>query len=360
MIELSTINNYRLPELICIPHEQGLNTYLDLLCSAITKAGRVSVRVPSIQLAVIEDYPVVWIHWPEALTEYRSPSASELETYRELLARYCQHGILVWTVHNLYRHCMQNDRGFNDLYNLVAHYADVQIHHGNHSVELVRERFGDSGAVIRVVGHGGYWNLLGGLCRDEARKRLGVEKHSKLLLVFGTLRDSQEYEIALHAARAGWYVLITSPLPYIRKRHRLQIWRQKWLASNRVRVLAKTVPDNEVDMVVKACDAVLIARKDCLNSGNVFLGMTFGRAIIGPNVGNVGEVLNLTGNWVFNPADKKDMRRVFREAYESDLDAPGQRNRQWLEKHGRWEDIAATAISAIAEVREKRRVNTNE
>ena len=99
--------------------------------------------------------------------------------------------------------------------------------------------------------------------------------------------------------------------------------------------------------IVKACDAVLIARYRALNSGNVYLGMTFGKALIGPNEGNTGEILSLTDNLLFDAGDLASLQAVLDRALVADLKPLGTRNAEWLKANARWELIAESLLEAV-------------
>ena len=63
-----------------------------------------------------------------------------------------------------------------------------------------------------------------------------------------------------------------------------------------------------------ASDVIFIQRKDILNSGNVPLAFLYHKVVVGPKVGNIGELLSETGNPTFDPDDKKDILRALEEA----------------------------------------------
>ena len=61
------------------------------------------------------------------------------------------------------------------------------------------------------------------------------------------------------------------------------------------------VPASDIPDFFNAADVVLIQRRHILNSGNVPMAFYFGKIVVGPDVGNVGEWLRATGNPVFDP-----------------------------------------------------------
>jgi len=52
--------------------------------------------------------------------------------------------------------------------------------------------------------------------------------------------------------------------------------------------------------MIRKCNSIVITLVDILNIGNVFLCFTFARQVIGPDIGNIGEVLKITGNPVYD------------------------------------------------------------
>jgi hypothetical protein len=99
---------------------------------------------------------------------------------------------------------------------------------------------------------------------------------------------------------------------------------------------------------------VLIPRHEALNSGNVFLGFTFGKPVVGPDIGNIGEVLTLTGNPTFDPKCPRTVVDALAKLTAMDMAALGRTNEAWLRDNGRWEEAAEVACAAIDEATRKR------
>lgn len=58
---------------------------------------------------------------------------------------------------------------------------------------------------------------------------------------------------------------------------------------------------------IAASDLVMIPRKDILNSGNIPLAFLYHKVVVGPDTGNNGELLAITGNPSFDPDDREDI-----------------------------------------------------
>lgn len=78
------------------------------------------------------------------------------------------------------------------------------------------------------------------------------------------------------------------------------------------RVLSTT----ETETYFCACDIVFIQRFSVLNYGNLPMGFGAGCVVVGPNVGNVGSILNKTGNPIFNPYDIDSIVLAIKKAKE--------------------------------------------
>ena len=332
---------------IFVPHEEGLNTYLTELALGMSKCGwEVEFKSP---LSEVLNGSTLWIHWPEQLTNYQSPNASDISKIKEWLKNVSKKSVIIWTVHNLYRHGFPDDIGFNSVYKLVANYSHIHIHHGNFSVKQVKQQYPKAKPIItRVINHGGYWNLIRHLSKDEARKKLNIGLNGRVVLVFGAIRTSEEYLLVTRVARlSGIKLIIAGRLPYIRIRHRLSIFINKLLSKNKILIEEGIIPEERIDVLLKACDTVFIPRIDSLNSGNVFLGFTFAREVIGPDIGNMGEVLKVTGNPVYDPKNISTLKEAFDSNNNRDFVQQGKINSDWLEENCKWEQYASHVIDAI-------------
>lgn len=334
---------------ILIPHKDGLNSYLRLLSQAVRDKGW-NIRCEFDPNTFITD-DVVWIHWPEQLTDYASPKESDIVRFANLFKSLPPTKPIIWTVHNLYRHGNEEHAGFNALYDLTARYADIHLHHGLYSVRASQSRFGlNDTKVIRTITHGGYWNLIGSHTQESARKELGMDDTNPILLVFGQIREYRELELIFKMAEhSGWHILVVGRLPAVSRA-------KQWSRQIRIRRLRKNltvvqshIHDSFVDCFLKASDAVFIPRVGGLNSGNIFLGFTFGLPVLGPDIANMGETLRKTSNFFFNPSDPRSALSMSKKMLSHDLRLVGEANRQWLSANGQWSGMAETAISAINE-----------
>ena len=100
---------------------------------------------------------------------------------------------------------------------------------------------------------------------------------------------------------------------------------------NRVMKLRAGANDELIDncdlpYYMAASDVIFIQRKDILNSASIPLAFLFHKVVIGPNIGNIGEILQDTGNPVFHPDNKFDIIRALEAARQLSARRKGEDN----------------------------------
>ena len=86
------------------------------------------------------------------------------------------------------------------------------------------------------------------------------------------------------------------------------------------------IDECDLPYYMAASDVIFIQRKDVLNSANIPLAFLFHKIAIGPNVGNIGELLKSTGNPTFSPDNKTDIVRALKEARQLSAFGKGETN----------------------------------
>jgi glycosyltransferase involved in cell wall biosynthesis len=133
-----------------------------------------------------------------------------------------------------------------------------------------------------------------------------------VVLVFGMIRNDAERELILRTFRGlggGGNLLLVSRW---REKLRQISWiRLKYWVRDLTRLFYRLHPsyrfnygfveEDDTQIYLNAADVLFIPRLWVLNSGNVTLGMTFGRVVVGPDSWDVGQLLRETGNPVFDP-----------------------------------------------------------
>lgn len=100
---------------------------------------------------------------------------------------------------------------------------------------------------------------------------------------------------------------------------------------NRVMKLRAGANDELIDncdlpYYMAASNVIFIQRKGQLNSANIPLAFLFHKVVIGPDSGNIGELLRNTGNPVFRSDKKQDIIRALKEARHLSAQGKGEAN----------------------------------
>ena len=270
------------------------------------------------------DYDLIHFHFPEYLTfeiqdAYKTGLTDELIARTEERLRFWAGRLkLVVTRHNLLPQDAPRDPIWERMYEMFYRYMDGVVHFAQASIDEFRERyrhipfFRGCEPKHRIVPHHNYSSLPNSIGRNEARRRLGIPPNAKAMLVFGAIRNDEERQLILdtfHGLRVPGKLLLVSR--WREKLTRVSWIRLKYWIRDLTRLYYRLHPsycfnygfveEEDAQLYLNAADVLFIPRLWVLNSGNITLGMTFGRVVVGPDAWDVGELLRETGNPVFDP-----------------------------------------------------------
>ena len=193
-----------------------------------------------------------------------------------------------------------------------------------------------------MIPHHIYDNVLPfSVSQQEARQRLHLPQDKKIILSFGKFRNDKERNFVLNLKKRiensslflmpGFYreTLHTwNPKKFIARLYHTICYRLKG-----IRFSNEVIPDDLMQCYYCAADVVLIQRLDILNSGNLPMAFAAGKVVVGPNVGNVGEILRETGNFVFGPTNMDAAAQAIQEALIASETDKGIKNKKFAEEH---------------------------
>jgi beta-1,4-mannosyltransferase len=143
---------------------------------------------------------------------------------------------------------------------------------------------------------------------------------------------------------AGLYSPPTGPGSW---RDRLQLAYRK-RADRRLLVHGYTIESARIQDYANAADCLVLSHTSGLNSGVAVLGMTFGKPLIGPDLGCLGWVLRAGDNCIYPTGDVAALTAAMQGMFAAPdrLQAMGERNRQAAQEW-RWERIAAGVLQRL-------------
>jgi hypothetical protein len=296
-------------------------------------AKRLKELDPSIEIALgistfwsdeIFSCDIVHIHWPEILIREANKTT---EDFRKRLAEIKDHGgKIVATCHNITAHYAKFPWQ-TEAYTIAYSACDVILHMGHYSLNLFKEMYPNSRN--ELLPHHIYDDRYNeNITKDEAAKKLRLDPRKKYILCLGLFRDNQERNLLLGLSSflKKNSIKILAPSFYIAPRPKsirsiiryvkLKLCAIKLNVRNNIITCTKFISEEEIPLMGAVADLVLLQRIHTLNSGNLSLGFHFGKVVVGPNVGNVAEMLHNTGN----PTFQTDNLETLPEALEKGLD----------------------------------------
>lgn len=101
------------------------------------------------------------------------------------------------------------------------------------------------------------------------------------------------------------------------------------------------IPDEQIQIYMNACDAVIFPYRDILTSGAIILAMSFAKACIAPRKGCIGELLDDMGSFLYDGENQEGLGEAIKKAVtqKHELLQMGAHNLQLAQKLA-WSGIA--------------------
>lgn len=281
---------------------------------------------------------IIHLHWLHPYLMGRGPITTAMKGVRlmfELLLLRWLGVRVVWTIHNLIEHDQRAPRVEASCKHLILRWIDSAIVHCDSAIELVIDTYRlppRTESKLVVIPHGHYIDWYpDDISRDEAREALGMPKSSTVFLFFGRI---QSYKNVPELVRS--FGAIEEP------RARLLVVGQPATAEladelrtvcqrdSRVRTVFEYVADEAVQRYFEAADVVVLPYRDVLTSGAAILAASFGRSLIAPNRGCIGDRFGTDSGLIFDP-DTESLTRVLERALRVDTNRIGAWNRDQVE-----------------------------
>jgi len=281
----------------------------------------------------IYSYDIIHIQWPHVLL-INNWHSNHLKERLTLIKKRGKK--IVATCHNLVPH-YNNNYDFGVAYETVYNFADMIIHLGPVSKELLSSSYPNAEHVI--IPHHIYDTFYTHFPeKEESCKKLKISKKNNYILCYGAFRDDEERLLAQSISCAykynSTYILAPSYDFNIKTSffNRYKYFIKEKLLYQKKHIISLgyknyTIPNELTPYFFGAATIVLIQRKKILNSGNVPLAFLMGKVVVGPNIGNVGRLLNETGNPTFDVNDIDSLKKAIDNGFQLANDNYGEKNR---------------------------------
>lgn len=317
------------------------NPYNELLADALRAhgvevvAGEGPNRIPILPLVLAWTKAgrpdVLHLHWTHRYLRRQFGIGSFGRRRTELELRLLRHlGVrIVWTVHNVLGHEGRRNDEERRAHAMIAAASDAIICHCDAARALSAEAYGldaSTRARMHVVPHGNYASVYPDtIGRAAAREALGLGPDQTVFLFLGQIRRYKGVMDLIDSFRTidrtDIRLVVTGRLdrPSLAKS-----LRRHGRGDGRITLLPGNVPDDRIQVFLRAADVMVLPYRDVLTSGSAILAMTFGVPVIAPSIGCLPETLG-DAAILYDPDQPWGLRAALDEALQTDLPALGAR-----------------------------------
>lgn len=261
------------------------------------------------------EFDVLFFQWPEEIFQWNK-NLIDLEKLNRHLDEISKTDVkMVVTCHNLHPH--NNENLTTRLYNLLYSKVNAFHHMGKYSYQVLKTRYPFKYHFI--ASHQVADSLFDiPISTTEAKKKLNIPNNNIVISSFGAFRNEEETRLFLNMCKDVGHKNIHYLAPRIPIG---KIYNGRWINKSLdyiitnikykyYRIKYSGILDAEsLSQWLMASDIVFIQRKEILNSGNVPLAFSAGKIVVGPKKGNIGEILEETGNFTFNPNNRESVKK---------------------------------------------------
>jgi hypothetical protein len=315
---------------IFLPFKKELNPYVDEIINY-----SIHTYVYDNYLNYDSSYDFVHIHWPEAIFEWKEPTSAELDVLERCINEWKRNSVIIYTKHD-YQRNKGTTINFTRLFELIEINIDVFIHLGKFSQNFYQQKY--PSARHEIIYHPLYNNYFSIFEKEVARKKLQIAEEAFVIIVPGTIRNYAERDLLLNAFES--IDINNKVLICINMRAELRYDFPGRTKLKRIVDIKKILIDRfnqnhklpeflftygtqsnkELEIKMSAADLVFIPRIQTLNSGMVFLGLTFNKIVVGPSIGNIDEQLMELRLPVFNPKHKLSVSNALKKGVQLSFD----------------------------------------
>jgi glycosyltransferase involved in cell wall biosynthesis len=166
------------------------------------------------------------------------------------------------------------------------------------------------------------------LTPSEAKQELGLGEHEKAILFFGRIRPYKGIEHLLAAfrllvAKCPDYRLILAGEPKKGSeeyRDEIQQTVEKYFRPGQIILRIQFIPDNEIELYLKAADVLVLPYKEIFQSGVLFLAYSYGLPVVATDVGSFREeIVEGDTGFLCKPGDIVDLAGTLEKYFASGL-----------------------------------------
>ena len=281
-----------------VPDFRLANPYQSLLGRALVSQGfQVSfANFLGLRRYLLKRPAIIHVHWTEPLFagEFALLSSFKFVFFVSTLFYFKILGTkIIWTVHNLRRHDSKDYR-LNELSNLFfGKISSALFALSAHSADLIVRKKICASSKIKRIPHGHYIGAYpNDKDRQECRDHLRISSADQVFLFLGKLRPYKGLIELIRAfkktARPNSLLIIAGkPVSHYRQELANEIGE-----CTNILTFAYEIPNDQIQIFLNAADVVVLPYREILNSGSLWLAMSFGKCCIVPAIGSIPEIID--------------------------------------------------------------------
>lgn len=287
---------------VFVPHQRDRNIYLDEIIN-FSNNNFIFGNYKDYE----SSYDIVNIQFPEAIFDWVAPNAQQLADLEIKLRIWKEHSKIVLTVNDFQKH-YDNENHFLDLFKLIHKYSEGVIHLGQYSLDQYKESFG-SNCLHTIIYHPLYNSLVTEYEANTNEEIFPSTIQDKFIVsAIGDIRSREEIKLILKifkkipiknkilvVPRMFQFVKIPNYIPYRLKKKYKTIIEKIYsfpLSKSQYYFSGRFLDYPHLVNLVQQSSLMIIPRIRNLNSGTLFLGLTFDKLMIIPKIGNLTEIAN--------------------------------------------------------------------
>jgi len=236
---------------------------------------------------------------------------------------------VIWTVHNLFNHdsfYLNFEKSFKRIFSKKV---DLITCHCREAKKKIHRIFSVPLNKILIIPHGNYFNCYkDDITQKNARNYLKLETNDFLILHFGRIRPYKGIDTLIESFNNlkmnNHIKLIIAGEIFDEKYKKYLLTLAK--GNKNITFNFDYIPDDEVQIYMKAADILVTPYQRILTSGEILLAMTFGKAILAPKLGCITDVLDNQGSILYDANNKEALNQALELAI---------KNKEKLEQMGK-------------------------
>ena len=197
----------------------------------------------------------------------------------------------------------------------------------------------------------------------EAKQQLGLKNDENAILFFGRLRPYKGLEDLLAAFQllvekhSGYRLIIAGEPKKGSEAYREEIQETVNNEFKEGQIIAKIqfIPDEEIELYLKAADVLVLPYKEIFQSGVLFLAYSFGLPVVATDVGSFrAEIVEGSTGFLCQPGDSAELAKAIEMYFGSDLfknlDTRRQDIKDYADAHHSWNSVADLTRNAYVEM----------